>query len=1054
MQSANRDQGQHWQVRRCERFGVCWRAAVITLCVSSPSFAQTGTAPTPADRSTGVIAYEPFELPLGPPRSSDADGGQGWKSPWRFSRTPAAEVVASPGGPTQPASSNRSISIRGTLQRNNPLRRQLPQPLASQQLFVRFDLTYRDPTRTDGSAVDPEFFVLWLDRLDGGDRATHANNVPNIGLHIADRGPKKGRNVFMIRIGSSRTAWSKVELKSDRTYRLVGRLAKSTGGERSEFDRFDLWVDPRFEDLPSPAASLSGAASISRIQWLGFATGLKTEPTDRIEVDNLLLAHDWQTVVTAKATELATVDAPVHMPAGWDQTVDFRSDIYPLLKSRCFDCHAGENPESGYRLDVHRELLGYSSGEVLVEPGRARTSRLIKVLTDPAEENRMPPGGVEPLSPSEIALVASWINQGLPWDDELLPPPRRESDHWAFQPIASPAIPPTSNPAWVRTPVDAFIAQAHQAAGIGPAPPADRRTLVRRVYLDLLGLPPTVNEIEQFLNDDSPQAWERLVERLLASPHYGERWGRYWLDLARWAESQGYQHDFVRPYAWRYRDYVIDSFNKDKPYDRFLKEQLAGDELRPYADENLIATGFLGAARISGNQEDEQIQRNDVLVDIVNATGSVMLGLTLECAQCHNHKFDPLSQRDYYRLQAFFVKGQLGNLSLRGEDIPNPTDLSRWIPKPAYDYYTKEVKSLVRKKMFEPTETPHTWGFLSAATGDPSIQRLPVVNRKPIVWSPESLKHARARLLVRGDVAAPAQQLSPGWPEVLGLTPSQLGDRPRSALADWMADPKNPLVSRVWVNRLWQFHFGRGLVATASDFGVEGAAPTHPELLDWLASSLMENGWSTKHIHRQIVLSSTYRQRRTHHAQHAQIDPDNRLLWTWPRRRLEAEAIRDSVLVVSGELDRSVGGVSVPPEREEQSLRRTIYLFQQRSQMPSVMAMFDAPDGIASCARRSVSTVALQPLFMLNSDFMARRATAMADTVRRQAGRDPDQQIKLAFQRSLGRQPDQRERELARRVIAQQSGVPAAGSASSGQITGLMHLCHALLNLNEFVYVP
>ncbi|HUG66972.1 MAG TPA: PSD1 and planctomycete cytochrome C domain-containing protein [Pirellulaceae bacterium] len=736
-----------------------------------------------------------------------------------------------------------------------------------------------------------------------------------------------------------------------------------------------------------------------------------------------------------------------------DRVVDFKRDIYPLLKSRCFDCHAGTNPESGHRLDAHRELLGYSTGEVLAEPGRSRDSRLIKAVTADAEEDRMPPDGDKPLADEQVAMLRAWIDQGMKWDDKLLPPPRLESDHWAFQTIARPAIPQVDSEEWLCTPVDAFVAKVHADAGLQHAPQATRQTLIRRLYLDLIGLPPTPSQVDEFLMDFSPTAYETLVERLLGSPHYGERWGRYWLDLARWAESQGYQHDIVRPYAWRYRDYVINSFNADKPYDRFLKEQLAGDELQPYADDNLIATGFLGAARISGNQEDDAIQRNDVMIDIVNATGSVMLGLTLECAQCHNHKFDPVSQRDYYRMQGFFIKGQLGNLSLRDPTTPNPTDAEHWIPTAAYDFYKKEVNALVKKKLFQPTEKPHTWGFHSPATSDPGIERLSVVNRKPIVWQPSMLKTAEARLLVRGDVANPGPVVGSGWPEVLGTAPSSLGESTRSALADWMADPRNPLVSRVWVNRIWQYHFGRGLVATPSDFGIEGAKPTHPELLDWLATELMNSGWSTKHVHRQIVMSSTYRQERKYDAANAAIDPDNNLLWCWPRRRLEAEVIRDSVLVATGELDRSIGGVSIPPQREDEMLRRTIYLFQQRSSMPSVMEMFDAPSGIASCSRRAVSTVALQPLFMLNSQFMTQRASSLAVVVSEVAGEDIERQITVAFERTLSRKPNDEELTLARKILQQDPGESTDDEDSIAR-RPLTQLCHALLNLNEFVYIP
>ena len=1011
------------------------------------SYADDRPASLDPHANSPIVAFDAFDYSLG--TLNKADDGSGWKQPWQVSRVAPGVVSEFPvaSGEVASRTNRRGLLIQGTGARNNPLRRQLNIPQTQKEVFVRFDLHYEVDSADDPKNVDPEFFVLWLDRLDGGDGATHASNVPNIGVHLADRGPKKGKNVFMIRIGPAKTAWSKVELHGGRTYQVVGRLTKSATGARAEYDRFDLWIDPKATDIGSPDATVSGAQSIGLIQWIGFATGLKTEPTDRIHVANLVLGQTWESVRQPSSALIASKEVAEHNGVVWSKPVDFKRDIYPLLKERCFACHAGEQSESTYRLDVRRELLGYSTCEVLAEPGSSRHSRLIDAVTAKSEEDRMPPDGADPLTDRQIAMLRAWIDQGLAWDDDLLPPPKLESDHWAFQPIARADVPTVKDSDWVRTPVDAFIAGAHAKAGLRHAEQAAPSTLVRRLYLDLIGLPPTPEEVNLYVQDESPDAYEKLVERLLDSPHYGERWGRYWLDLARWAESQGYQHDFVRPYAWRYRDYVISSFNADKPYDRFLKEQLAGDELEPYSDENLIATGFLGAARISGNQEDDNIQRNDVLVDIVNATGSVMLGLTLECAQCHNHKFDPVSQRDYYRLQAFFVKGQLGNLSLRNPDATHPTDLARWIPKPAYDYYTKEVKSLVKKKLFTPTDKPHTWGYLSAETGDAGIERFAVVNRRPIPWRPALLKNSEARMLVRGNASQPGPPVEEGWPEVLGATPSSLGKKSRSALANWMADPYNPLVSRVWVNRLWQYHFGRGIVESASDFGVEGAEPTHPDLLDWLATQLIDNGWSTKHLHRQIVLSSTYRQDRTYDAANAAIDPNNKLLWRWPRRRLAAESIRDSVLVATGELKRELGGVSVPPETEEQDLRRTIYLFQQRSAMPSVMEMFDAPTGIASCSRRSVSTVALQPLFMLNSQFMARRATALSQLVAQVAGGDVDRQIEVAFQRTLSREPDIDEIAMARKIL----GTENKDDESTNR---LMQLCHALLNLNEFVYIP
>ncbi len=998
------------------------------------------------------LAHDSFDVSSG--RLVDSLGG-GWRGVWKTSGIRAAVIVDSRSDTTVNSgggSASGAVSIVGTGDRNNPLRRELAEAIQDKELFVRYSFLYDPDERSEEDARDGEFFVLWLDRFEGSDRATHSTNVPNIGVRLADSGPRKGKNVFMVRIGSGRTtAWSKIELERGRTYTIVGRLGKSVDTKRADFDQFDMWVDPRPQDRNRPTASIATRQGINLVRWVGFSTGRLTEATDRILIDDLVLGRTWNDVLGLP--DSAAIASPTSTTSGppavvWDQPVDFRRDVYPLLKSRCFGCHQGTSSDSGYRLDVYNELLGYSTGEPAVVPGRSSASRLIELVATTSPDERMPPDGDgDPLSDREVALLRAWIDQGLKWDDKLLPPQKRESDHWAFQPVKRPEIPVVARSRWGRTPIDAFVANRHQLGGLSPAKEASREVLVRRLFLDLIGLPPTPDESRAFLKDASEDAYVKLVDRLLNSTHYGERWGRYWLDLARWAESQGHQHDIPRPYAWRYRDYVINSFNSDKPYDQFLKEQLAGDELQPYSDEALIATGFLGAARISGNQMDKAIQRNDALVDITNATASVVLGLTLECSQCHNHKFDPLSQRDYYRLQGFFVDGQMGNLSLRDGNVSNPTDLSQWIPKATLDFYNREVKKLVDQKRYLTPTQPYTWGFYSPASGDRDIERLPVVNRDPLPYDPQWLKQQTGRLLIRGDAGKHGPEVGSGWPEVLGGTPASLGPTPRTALAEWLGDRQNPLVSRVWVNRLWQYHFGRGIVSTPSDFGTQGALPSHPDLLDWLSAELMENNWSSKHLHRLIVLSSTYRQARKHHETNADKDPDNKLLWCWPRRRLEAEAIRDSVLVATGELRRDIGGPSIPPEREEGELRRTIYLFQRRSEMPSVMTMFDAPDGIASCSRRGVSTVALQPLFMLNSRFMALRADALASRVRREAGESVEQQIRVAFARILGRTP--RSAELAKSVELLE-----AGNLAGEEDHRLAQFCHALLNLNEFVYIP
>ena len=1015
---------------------------LLSLILLTDGLACVIASAADAQTSAARIAYESFAAPLNAAKTASAD--HGWSSEWILSGHSGS--FAEDGVDHRKHADRGGIVFRGTGTRNNPLRRQLASPFRGKELFVGFRFCYETDTEPADQEADGEFFVLWLDRFGGTDRSTHSAHTPNIGLHVAPSGPEQGKNLLMVRIGGHRTSFSHVELERGRTYVVVGRLRKSSPSDRGDFDQFDLWVDPQPDDLSHSDASAHNPQSINVVQWIGFSTGLKTETSDRISVDSLVLSRTWNDVLSG--VSIPAGRKPKRNDFGFgDYVVDFRRDIYPLLKSHCFECHSGTNPESGYRLDVHDEMLGYSTGEALVRPGHSADSRLIEILESEDEAIRMPPSDSEKsLTPKQIALLRAWIDQGAKWDAKLLPTPKPESDHWAFQSISQPTIPSVEHDNWIRTPVDAFVAAQQTAAGVQPSAPATRRVLIRRLSLDLLGLPPTQREVEEFLADHSATAYENLVERFLASKHYGERWARYWLDLARWAESHGYQHDLPRPYAWRYRDYVINSFNADKPYDRFLLEQIAGDEVQPYSDENLIATGFLASARISGNQQDKAIQRNDVLTDIVNTTASAVLGLTLSCAQCHNHKFEPLSQRDYYRLQSFFVKGQAGNLSLQSPDTPNPTDLDRWMPEPTFAFYKREARKLEVRGLFSKPTKPHTWGFYSPATGHKSVERLPVVNRDPIPYRPNELKHSHARLLVRGDVHSPGPELTSGWPAVLGHTPQIEDGRERTALARWMSDPQNPLVSRVWVNRLWGHHFGRGIVGTPSDFGKIGQPPTHPKLLDWLAWELMQNGWSTKHIHRTIVLSSTYRQALDDNAANAWIDPENLLLWRWPQRRLEAEAIRDAILVATGELNRQVGGPGIPPEREEQELRRTIYLYQRRSEMPAMMAMFDAPNGVVSCARREVSTVALQPLFMLNSRFMTRRAAALADKVRAIAGDDPPQQVRATFLRTLGRTPETNEMDRALKLLN--------SAASANEPSSLQRFCHAMLNINEFVYIP
>jgi hypothetical protein len=840
---------------------------------------------------------------------------------------------------------------------------------------------------------------------------------------------------------------------------------------------------------------------------------------------------------------------PARLPPAVQKEVRFRDDIYPLLAQRCFRCHRGSDPKSGYRLDVRADILGESDGRPLAVKGKSAQSRLIHLVSGVLEEAVMPPSG-ERLSPEEVGLLRAWIDQGLSWDDNLLPPPAVASKHWAFQPVRRPEAPPVRHPDWVRTPVDAFIAAAQDARGLVPAPEASRRVLLRRLTFDLTGLPPTPQALDDFLADRSPDAYERVVERLLASPHYGERWGRHWLDVARYADSEGYEIDAPRPFAWRYRDYVVRSFNDDKPYDQFLRQQVAGDELVPYSDENLIATGFLASARDSSNQEDKVMRRNDALVDITNATASAVLGLTLGCAQCHNHKFDPVTQRDYYRFQGFFVQGQINHLVLKGPALWKNYEAAYAAAKPAaydpanelrralYDEAQSRLVAEARKKLapevvaaldrpdaqrtpeqrelarkaepglqFKPEEVekaitgedkqlydalkkklaalekllpakPQTTGFYSPATSPTPVEVLRMTTNPMAMflpYEPEELKKTRPYLLVRGDVHQRGPEVDIGWPALLGPAPGEkIAAAPRTALAEWMAAPSNPLTARVWANRVWHYHFGRGLVATPGDFGVKGAPPTHPELLDYLASELMHQGWSTKHLHRLIVRSATYRQAARVDAECAKRDPENNYLWRWSPRRLETEAVRDALVAVSGELNPALGGPGVPvakkahydsneaPEETETVLRRSLYLEHRRNALPPMYSLLDGPAAIESCGRRHVSTVPLQPLFLLNSAFALNRAKAFAARVSAQAGRDPDHQIDVAFHLALARLPDEAERRVARTLWEPPSasggeeGKPQAkppAEGRSGPSPELIALCQLLFNLNEFVYL-
>jgi hypothetical protein len=816
------------------------------------------------------------------------------------------------------------------------------------------------------------------------------------------------------------------------------------------------------------------------------------------------------------------------LPPAATQRVDFRRDVHPLLVARCFKCHEGDEPESGYRFDDRSSLLAAAvGGQPLVKPGDSAGSRLIRVVAGHVEGVTMPQEGPL-LSAKDIGLLRAWIDQGVAWDDELLPPSGGARRHWAFQPVRKPKPPQVKDGTWPLSSIDRFVAAAHEVHRLRPTGDADRRVLIRRLYFDLLGIPPSPEDVEAFVADPSPTAYERLVDRLLASPQYGERWGRHWLDVARFAESEGYESNHPRPFAWRYRDYVVESFNADRPFAQFVRQQLAGDELTPYTDENLIATGFLAAARISSNEEDKYLQRNDVLVDIANTTGNAFLGLTVQCAQCHDHKFDPFTQHDYYRLQGFFVGGQPANLTLKDErlwaehlaakpaeydrllalkqslytlgrqrrvaeataklsaeqlaalDTPpgersaaqeriareaelsfqlTPEGIERGIPPEDRKRYDAAKKRLAELDAKIPP-LPQTWGYYSPATSPHALRVLPQLGFYPLPFEAQALRQAKPFLLVRGDVHQRGELLAADVPEVLrsdekpsppkqSLTSAERMNS-RTALAAWITNSKNPLAARVWVNRLWQYHFGRGLVTTADNFGLRGQRPSHPELLDWLAAEFLDSGGSTKHIQRLIVTSHTYRLASRPDETNQRIDPENKYLWRWLPRRIDAEVVRDALLSVSGELELRVGGPSVPADQESRSTRRALYQFQKRDAPPPLQSLFDGPVAMAeSCSRRHVSTTPTSTLVLLNHPFVIERAQAMALRISQESSKQADQ-TRRAFQIALSRSPT---REELARCLAFLNDEARRERTDERSPSPLALLCHVLVNANEFSYI-
>jgi mono/diheme cytochrome c family protein len=789
------------------------------------------------------------------------------------------------------------------------------------------------------------------------------------------------------------------------------------------------------------------------------------------------------------------------------EPADYVRDVKPLLAKHCVTCHGATKPRAGLRLDTAAAALRGNKDGPAVVPGSSDESPLILAVLGEGSGERMPLKR-PPLSDPQVAILRSWIDQGARAPADETPDPA-SATHWAFVPPRRPELPACGEPAWSDNPIDRFIRDRLRQAGLSPAPEADRATLVRRLSLDLIGLPPTPGEVLDFVADTRPDAYERLVDRLLASPHFGERWARPWLDLARYADSNGYSIDAPRS-IWNYRDWVIDALNRDMPFDRFTIDQLAGD-LRPGATlAQQVATGFHRNTPI--NQEggiDVEQFRVESIVDRVNTTATVWLGLTLGCAQCHDHKYDPIAQREYYELFAFFNNADEPTIELAEPEVLARRDQIRkeidafhkrleaehpevqekeqaWEKTLLGDFKTDQVPEI--KDAFDRSPEKRTEAqrrglielFLAQDDGSkplydalaPLLAALPEIGTTMVVR--EHTPPRETCVMLGGDFTRKGDRVAPDVPAVLPpLARSEDHPPDRMDLARWLVDGRNPLSPRVTVNRLWQAYFGRGLVETENDFGLQGTPPTHPELLDWLATELVAQGWSLKAMHRLIVTSMTYRQSSRARPELEEVDPDNRLLARQSRLRLDAEVIRDAALAASGLLSPRIGGPSVFPPQPDGVMnlgqmkrkweadtgpdryRRGLYTFFWRATPHPSLIVFDAPNSTQACTRRVRSNTPLQALTLLNDRASIEFAEALAARLLDEAPPDDAGRIGLAFRLCLAREPSPKEARTVRALLAQERAEAGAdGSDSHGgqeSPAAWTTLARVLLNLDEFI---
>ena len=787
----------------------------------------------------------------------------------------------------------------------------------------------------------------------------------------------------------------------------------------------------------------------------------------------MILSLMWvrpSTLMSAQGTETEK------LPPAARVQVDFRRDIELLLKEKCQSCHGAEQQLSGLRLDSRGAALRGGNSGAVIKPGNSGESQLIHLVAGLNKELRMPMTG-DPLTADQISLLRAWIDQGVLWPEDSSKPTSAiatpKSKHWSFVAPQRPRQPKVKNTAWVRNPIDSFVLARLEKEGVAPSVEADRETLIRRLSLDLVGLPPSPDQVAEFVADKRPDAYERLVDQFLASPHYGEKWARPWLDLARYADSDGYEEDRLRPHAWRWRHWVIEALNRNLPFDQFTIEQLAGDLLADATLEQKVATGFhrntLTNREGGVNREEFRVEQ---VIDRTATTGSVWLGLTLGCARCHDHKYDPISQKEFYQLAAFFNTAREVDLEApvpaeRGPFLQRQPEYERkratlleefkvaqlqleWEQKlraalehPGVDLGSDYQLNLVQVKTDTGEETLklppekrtakqkriltdqfiRSGGFKELNTRLSALaEEYPALTEAPTIA--ENPRPPKSHILIRGNFLTQGIEVQPGTPTA--LPPLQSDSHPsRLDLARWLVSRNNPLTARVTMNRTWQEFFGRGLVDTPQDFGLRSSPPTHPELLDWIAVEFMSNGWNVKAMHKRIVESATYRQASNARKDLESKDPDNKLVARQTRLRLPAELVRDVALASSGLLNPVIGGKSIrPPQPAGVALkwkesegaeryRRGLYiLFQRRYPYPELVT-FDAPDSLNSCPRRDRSTTPLQALTLLNDPVFFEASQALAVRLLQEKS-STEERIDYSYRLCLGRaaRPEEKQRML------------------------------------------